>query len=90
MLLNGAATLSADDAELLRFEGSPATMPSVWTRQVNVICEYARINAVRVTVGIHSQADVRLVGDSAFAMNYEYTMINGRPVRSADQRRPPR
>jgi len=85
MLLNGAVTLRAADADLLRFEGSPATMPSFWTRQVNVVCEYARINGVRVTVGIHSRADVRLVGDSVFAMNYEYTMINGRPVTSADR-----
>jgi hypothetical protein len=90
MLLNGAATLNAQDADLLRFEGSPARMPSVWTRQVNVVCEYARIDGVRVTVGIHSHADVRLVGDSAFAMNYEYTMINGRPVTPADRRRPSR
>jgi len=80
MLLNGAATLNADDADLLRFEGSPASMPSYWTRQVNVVCDYARIDGVRVLVAIHSRADVRLVGDSAFAMNYDYTMINGRPV----------
>src|SRR5262245_24819540 len=69
----------------LRFEGSPATMPSFWTRQVNVVCEYSRIDGVRVTVGIHSRADVRLVGDSVFTMNDEYTMINGRPVASADR-----
>jgi hypothetical protein len=50
---------------------------------VNVVCDYARIDGVRVTVGIHSRADVRLVGDSAFAMNYDYTMINGRRVRPA-------
>ena len=90
MLLNGVATLSAEDADLLRFEGSPARMPSPWTRQVNVVCTYARIHGVRVTLGIHSRADVRLVGDSAFAMNYEYTMINGRPVTPADRRRPSR
>ena len=88
MLLNGAATLRAEDADLLRVEGSPARMPSVWTRQVNVVCEYARIGGVRVIVGIHSDADVRLVGDSAFAMTYQYTMINGRPVTPADGRRP--
>ena len=90
MLLNGAATLNAENADLLRFEGSPARMPSVWTRQVNVLCEYARIGGVRVTVGIHSRADVRLVGDSIFAMNYEYTMINGRPVTAAGRRTPSR
>jgi len=87
MLLNGAATLDGDDADLVRFEGSPASMPSFWTRQVNVACDYARIDGVRVTVGIHSRADVRLVGDSAFAMNYDYTMINGRPVSPADRGR---
>jgi len=90
MLLNGAATLSAEDADLLRFEGSPAKMPSVWTRQVNVVCEYARINGVRVTIGIQSNADVRLVGDSTFAMNYEYTMVNGGPVAPTDRRGPSR
>jgi hypothetical protein len=82
MLLNGAATLSAENADLLRFEGSPAQMPSFWTQQVNVVCDYARIGGVRVTVGIRSRADVRLVGDSVFAMTYTYTMINGRPVMS--------
>lgn len=80
MLLNGVAVISADEAELIRVEGSPAMSPSVWTRRVNVICEYARIDGVRVTIAIRSQADVRLVGDSVFAMTYEYRTINGRPT----------
>jgi hypothetical protein len=80
MLLNGAAVVSADGADLIRVEGSPASPPSVWTRRVNIICEYARIDGVRVTVAIRSQADVRLVGDSVFGMTYKYRMINGRPT----------
>lgn len=80
MLLNGAAVVSTDQADLIRFEGSPAMSPSVWTRRVTVICEYARIDGVRVTVGIRSRADVRLVGESVFGMTYDYSMINGRPT----------
>jgi hypothetical protein len=35
---------------------------------------------VRVPIEVQLDADVMLVGDSSFAMTYQYTAINGRQI----------
>lgn len=80
MLLTGRAVVMAEGADLLRVEGSPTELPSSWTRQVDIVREYQRINGVRVATAMRSRADVRIVGESSFSMTYAYTMINGKPV----------
>ena len=41
---------------------------------------YARIDGVRVPIEVQLNADVLLVGDSTFAMTYQYASINGRQI----------
>jgi len=83
MLIVGAVLVTPDDADLVRVEGSLARRPSFWTRQVDIARRYARIAGVRVPVEMRSRADVRIVGESTFAMTYDYASINGRPLDEA-------
>ena len=78
MLLNGTVTVTRRDADILRIDGRLSQNPSWWTRRVDIVRRYTRINGVRVPVEMSSRADVRVAGDATFLMTYVYTMINGR------------
>jgi hypothetical protein len=78
MLLNGTVTVTRRDGDLLRIDGSLSQNPSWWTRHVDIVRRYGRVNGVRVPVEMSSRADVRVAGDATFLMTYAYTMINGR------------
>jgi hypothetical protein len=78
MLLNGTVTVTRRDGDMLRIDGSLSQNPSWWTRRVDIMRRYARLNGVRVPVEMSSRADVRVAGDATFLMTYAYTMINGR------------
>lgn len=80
MLITGAAFVRRDDADLVTIEGVLSKRPSFWTRKVHVTRHYARIDGVRVPVQVQLNADVMLVGDSSFAMTYQYSAINGRQI----------
>jgi hypothetical protein len=80
MLIAGAAFVRRDDADLVTIQGVLSKRPSFWTRKVQVTRHYARIDGVRVPIDVQLDADVLLVGDSSFAMTYQYTAINGRPI----------
>jgi hypothetical protein len=82
MLIAGTAFVTRDAADLVRIEGILSKGPSFWTRKVHVTRRYARVDGVRVPVEVQSRADVRLVGHSSFSMTYQYTAINGRPLRA--------
>ena len=84
MLVDGALFLEADSADLVRIEGELSRRPSVWTRNVRVLREYARIAGVHVPVAMSSTADVLIVGASTFSMTYQYVEINGAPVEPRD------
>jgi predicted kinase len=60
--------------------GCTVSAPSVWTRRVRIVREYARLEGVHVPVAMRSTADVLIVGASSFDMTYEYAEINGRMV----------
>ena len=80
MLLDGNIFLSEPGADLVRIEGNVVKKPSIWTRRVHVVRQYARIAGVRVPVSMTSTADVFVVGQSSFSMDYRYEQINGRSV----------
>jgi len=84
MLVDGALFLEADSADLVRIEGELSRRPSIWTRNVRVLREYARIAGVHVPVAMSSTADVLVVGASTFSMTYQYVEINGTPVEARD------
>ena len=79
-LVEGRVLLTETDGDLVRVEGFLIKRPSIWTRQVEVVRSYARINGIRVPLAMQSTARVMLFGKSTFSMAYEYESINGRPV----------
>ena len=80
MLINGHLVIESDSADLVRVEGELSKRPSFWTRRVQVVREYDRISGVHVPVSMKSTADVLIVGQSAFAMDYKYAEINGKKI----------
>jgi len=80
LLIDGRATLTEADTDLLRVEGRLSKSPSFWTRRVDIVRTYGRIDGVRVPVEMTSLAAVRVVGASSFSMTYRYEVINGRLV----------
>jgi hypothetical protein len=80
LLVDGSIFVNAYDGDLGRIEGRLSKTPSFWTRRVEVIRRYQRINGIRVPVAIESVAQVLLAGRSTFKMTYEYETINGSRV----------
>lgn len=83
MLVEGAMVLASDTADLLSVEGRLVKAPSFWTRKVDVVRRYARMQGVRVPVSMESTAQVLILGTSTFSMSYDYASINGTPVEGA-------
>src|SRR4029450_9148995 len=80
MLIEGSILLAEPSGHLARGGGSRIKRPSIWTREVQVVRRYERINGIRVPVSMQSTARVVIVGRSTFSMVYEYALINGVPV----------
>lgn len=83
MLIEGSVLLSPGNYDLVAVEGALSKRPSFWTRHVNVDRRYARLNGVRVPVGMTSRSDVLIVGASTFSMTYCYREINGAATGTA-------
>src|ERR1051326_5486600 len=73
MLINGHLVIESDSADLVRVDGELAKRPSFWTRRVHVTREYDRVAGVHVPISMKSTADVLIVGQSTFAMDYKYS-----------------
>ena len=86
LLVNGSIFVKPDDADLVRVEGKLSKTPSFWTRRVEVVRNYERINGVRVPIAIESVAQVLIAGRSTFKMTYEYEAINGEHVGNPQPR----
>ena len=80
LLVNGSIFVDPASADLMRVEGRLSKTPSFWTRRVEVIRRYQRINGIRVPIAIESVAQVLIAGRSTFQMTYEYETINGERV----------
>ncbi len=80
LLVDGSIYVKADDGDIVRIEGRLSKSPSFWTRRVEVVRHYLRINGVHVPVAIESVAQVLIAGRSTFKMTYSYETINGQRV----------
>jgi hypothetical protein len=83
-LIEGAAVVTQDEADLVRVEGRLAKNPSFWTRRVDVVRRYERLGGVRVPTRLDSVAQIRLAGKSTLSMTFEYEMVNGVHVAAAN------
>ena len=86
LLVSGSVFVNPADGDLVRVEGRLSKTPSFWTRRVEVVRKYERINGVRVPVAIESVAQVLIAGRSTFKMTYEYEAINGEHVGNPQPR----
>ena len=80
MLVDGTLFIEEQTADLVRIEGELPKRPSFWTRKVQVVREYKRIDGIHVPVAMKSTADVLIVGTSSFSMTYDYAEINGQAI----------
>ena len=81
MLINGHLVIESDSADLVRVDGELSKRPSFWTRRVHVTREYDRVGGVHVPISMKSTADVLIVGQSTFEMDYKYSEINGKTIQ---------
>jgi len=84
LLVDGTIFVVHNDGDLVRIEGRLSKTPSFWTRKVEVVRQYQRIDGVHVPVSLESVAQVLIAGRSTFRMTYEYETINGRRVGAPD------
>jgi hypothetical protein len=80
LLIDGWLFVKQDDGDLVRIEGHLSKVPSLWTRHVEIVRRYGRIQGVHVPIEIDSVAQVLIAGRSTFSMTYEYESINGERV----------
>ncbi len=80
LLVAGAMFVAETDRDLIRIEGRLSKAPSFWTRRVEVVRTYGRIDGHRVALETTSTANVLVAGASSFTMRYEYERINGATV----------
>jgi hypothetical protein len=80
LLVDGSIFVNPENGDLVRIEGRLSKSPSFWTRRVEVVRHYQRINGVRVPIAIESVASVLIAGRSTFKMTYQYETINGHQV----------
>ncbi len=76
LLVDGSIFVNPDNGDLVRIEGRLSKTPSFWTRRVEVVRHYQRINGVHLPVAIESVAQVLIAGRSTFSMSYEYETVN--------------
>jgi hypothetical protein len=79
-LIDGAAFITRDEADLLRVEGRLSKNPSFWTSRVHLVRRYGRIAGVRMPIRLDSTAHIKFAGESTLSMIYDYEMVNGAPV----------
>ena len=80
LLVDGSIYVNVDDGDIVRIEGRLSKSPSFWTRRVEVVRHYQRINGIHMPVAIESVAQVLIAGRSTFKMTYRYETINGQRV----------
>ncbi len=86
LLIDGWVFVKQDDGDLVRIEGRLSKVPSLWTRRVEIVRRYGRIDGVHVPMEIESVAQVLIAGRSTFRMTYEYESINGQRVGNPQPR----
>ena len=85
-LIAGRLFLTRGDGDLVRMEGRLVKNPSFWTRRVDMVRSYRRINGVLMPVSLETTGQLRLLGSSALRMTYRYSHIDEQPVADNEQR----
>jgi hypothetical protein len=82
-LFRGRIWLDAEDAAVARIEGSPAQLPSIWTREVRFIHRYEKHGPFWLPASNHSETQVRIFGATTVQIDYSDYRINLPPAEFA-------
>jgi hypothetical protein len=80
LLVIGTMFLQPDGA-LVRLQGRLAKSPSFWVKNVDIVRTYASVSGAVVPIALESRADLRFAGSGTLRMTYEYSEVDGWPVR---------
>jgi hypothetical protein len=69
-LFRGRIYVDSRDFALVRVEGSPAKMPSFWTKKIGFIRDYRKIRGYWLPVRDESVTQVRLFGESVVTVDH--------------------
>ncbi len=69
-LFRGRLYVDARDFAVVRVEGSPAKMPSFWTKRIGFVRDYRKIGAFWLPVRDESITQVRLFGESVVTVDH--------------------
>lgn len=69
-LIRGRVWVDARDYAITRVEGSPAKMPSFWTRNVRIVRRYTKEGVYWLPVQNYSDADARVFGRTEMTIDY--------------------
>jgi hypothetical protein len=86
LLVEGRIFLNPEDADLVRVEGRLVKSPSFWTRRVEIVKWFRRINGFRMPVALESVASILIAGKSTLRVTYDYESVNGHRVGSPQPR----
>ena len=78
-LIDGLIWIDAEDAGIVRIQGSPAKRPSFWTRQTQVGRRYQRIAGLWLSDSFESTSDILIAGRSTLKIQCSYESIQVDP-----------
>ena len=78
-LIDGLIWIDAEDAGIVRIQGSPAKRPSFWTRQTQIDRRYQRIDGMWLSDTMESTSDILIAGRSTLKIQCSYESIQVDP-----------
>lgn len=90
-LFEGKVWIEAAEFAIVRIEGRPAKNPSFWTKKVNFVRRYQRIEGFWLPLKDETVTEVRLFGKNFFTIDYGNYEINRAPhSKTAQQHNAPK
>jgi hypothetical protein len=86
-LFRGRVWVDAEDAAVVRVEGSPARSPSLWIAGVRFVHQYKKVGPYWLAASNVSQTEVRLFGSTELTVEYSDYVIDP-PAAAAVSARP--
>ena len=86
LLVEGRIFLNPDDGDLVRVEGRLVKTPSFWTRRVEIVKWFRRIEGFRMPVALETVASILIAGKSTYRVTYDYESVDGHRVGSPQPR----
>jgi hypothetical protein len=76
LLFRGRVWVDAEDAAVVRIEGSPAQNPSFWTTKVHFVHRFQKHGPFWLAASNHSETEVRIFGTTELKIEYSDYEVN--------------